>query len=361
MTNSMTTQPEARAVIVGVDTHKHVHVAVVIDTRGIRLGGQSFVADAGGYRALLTWADTHGRIEAFGIEGTGSDGAGLARAVRHAGHRVAEVNRSDRRLRRAAGKSDTIDAEAAARSVLAGQSTAIPKTADGAVEMMRLLKIARDTAVKARTTAMITLKQIVVNMSPALRETLQDLTDQALLTRCAGLRSGPLDTPPASAKHTLRALARRWIALADEITTHDRHLARLTTETSPTLRAGFGVGAGTAAEMLILFGDNPDRIRSEAAFAKLCGACPIPASSGRTTGRHRLSRGGHRQANAALYRCVIVRMRFHHPTVAYVARRTADGRTKREIIRCLKRFLAREIYQRVMTDFRARQTLTQAA
>ena len=179
MTNSMTTQPEARAVIVGVDTHKHVHVAVVIDTRGIRLGGQSFVADAGGYRALLTWADTHGRIEAFGIEGTGSDGAGRARAVRHAGHRVAEVNRSDRRLRRAAGKSDTIDAEAAARSVLAGQSTAIPKTADGAVEMIRLLKIARDTAVKARTTAMITLKQIVVNMSPALRETLQDLTDQA--------------------------------------------------------------------------------------------------------------------------------------------------------------------------------------
>ena len=120
MTNSMTTQPEARAVIVGVDTRKHVHVAVVIDTRGIRLGGQSFVADAGGYRALLTWADTHGRIEAFGIEGTGSYGAGLARAVRHAGHRVAEVNRSDRRLRRAAGKSDTIDAEAAARSVLAG-------------------------------------------------------------------------------------------------------------------------------------------------------------------------------------------------------------------------------------------------
>ena len=247
----------------------------------------------------------------------------MARAVRHAGHRVAEVNRSDRRLRRAAGKSDTIDAEAAARSVLAGQSTAIPKTADGAVEMMRLLKIARDTAVKARTTAMITLKQIVVNMSPALRETLQDLTDQALLTRCAGLRSGPLDTPTASAKHTLRALARRWIALADEITTHDRHLARLTTATSPTLRAGFGVGAGTAAEMLILFGDNPDRIHSEAAFAKLCGACPIPASSGRTTGRHRLSRGGPRQANAALYRCVIVRMRFHHPTVAYVARPTA--------------------------------------
>ena len=319
------------------------------------------MADSGGYRALITWADTHGRIEAFGIEGTGSYGAGLAHAIRRAGHRVVEVNRGDRRTRRAAGKSDTVDAEVAARSVLAGQSTAIPKTADGAVEMMRQLKIARDTAVKARTTAMITLKQIVVNAPPVLREALQDLTDRGLLTRCAGLRPGPLDTPAASAKHTLRALARRWLALAEEIRTHDRHLARLTTETSPTLRDGFGVGAHTAAEMLILFGDNPDRIRSEAAFAKLCGACPIPASSGMTTGRHRLYRGGHRQANAALYRAVIVRMRFHQPTVDYVARRTAGGRTRREIIRCLKRFLAREIYQRVMTDFRARQHVTKAA
>ena len=278
MPNSMTTQPDGQTVIVGVDTHKHVHVAVAIDTCGIRLGDQAFVADSGGYRALITWAGTHGRIEAFGIEGTGSDGAGLAGAVRRAGHRVAEVNRGDRSLRRAAGKSDTLDAEAAARAVLAGQSPATPKTADGAVEMMRQLKIARDTAVKARTTAMITLKPIVVNAPPGLREALQDLPDHGLLTRCAGLRPGPLDPPTASAKHTLRALARRWIALAEEIATHDRHLARLTTEMSPTLREGFGVGAHTAAEMLILFADNPDRIRSEAAFAKLCGACPIPAS-----------------------------------------------------------------------------------
>ena len=329
-------------------------------SRGIRLGDQSFVADSGGYQALIAWADTLGRIEAFGIEGTGSYGAGLARAVRRAGHRVVEVNRSDRRLRRTAGKSDTIDAEAAARSVLAGQSTATPKTADGAVEMMRQLKIARDTAVKARTTAMVTLKQIVVNAPSDVREALQGLTDHGLLTRCAGLRPGPLVSPTAAAKHTLRSLARRWFALAEEGATHDRHLARLTTETSPTLRAGFGVGAHTAAEMLIIFGDHPDRIRSEAAFAKLCGACPIPASTGMTTGRHRLNRGGHRHANAALHRAVVVRMRFHQPTVDYVARRTGDGRTKREIIRCLKRFLAREIYQRVMTDFRVRQLVTKA-
>ena len=177
MTTRMPTPPDARKVIVGVDTHKHVHVAVAIDSWGIRLRDEAFVADSGGYQALITWAETHGRIEAFGIEGTGSYGAGLARAVRRAGHRVVEVNRGDRRTRRAAGKSDTIDAEVAARSVLAGQSTAIPKTADGAVEMMRQLKITRDTAVKARTTAMNTLKQIVVHAPPVLREALHALTD----------------------------------------------------------------------------------------------------------------------------------------------------------------------------------------
>ena len=196
MTNRMPTPPDARTVIVGVDTHKHVHVAVAIDSWGIRLRDHAFVADSGGYQALITWAETHGRIDAFGIEGTGSYGAGLARAVRRAGHRVVEVNRGDRRTRRAAGKSDTIDAEVAARSVLAGQSTAIPKTADGAVEMMRQLKITRDTAVKARTTAMHTLKQIVVNAPPHLREALHALTDHGLLTRCAGLRPGPSTRPP---------------------------------------------------------------------------------------------------------------------------------------------------------------------
>ena len=159
MTNHRTIQPDARKVIVGVDTHKHVHVAVAIDTRGVRLDDRSCAAGSDGYQQLITWAERHGRIAAFGIEGTGSYGAGLARAVRRAGHQVLEVNRGDRRTRRIAGKSDPVDAETAARSVLAGQSTAIPKTADGAVEMMRHLKVARRTAVKARTSAMITLKR----------------------------------------------------------------------------------------------------------------------------------------------------------------------------------------------------------
>ena len=351
MTHSVSNLHEAQTVMVGVDTHKHMHVAGAIDSRGIRLGAHSFGADSEGYRALLTWAEAYGGIEAVGIEGTGGYGVGLSRTVHRAGHRVVEVNRVDRRLRRAAGKSDTIDAEAAARAVLAGQATATPKTADGAVEMRRQLKVARDSAVK----------QILVNAPPVLREPLQALTDRALVTRCAGLRPGPLDTPVASGKHTLRSLARRWLTLADDSTTHDLHLARLTAETSPTLREGFAVGAHTAAAMFIIFRDNPERIRSEAAFAKLCGACPVPASSGMTTGRHRLYRGGHRHANAALHRAVVVRMRYHQPTIDYVIRRRADGRTKRDIIRCLTRFLAREIYQRVMRDFRTRQQLSEAS
>ena len=200
---------------------------------------------------------------------------------------------------------------------------------------------------------MITLKPITVTAPPALQATLRPLADQALLKRCRGRRCGTIDTPTASAKHTLRALARRCFALFVEIVDHDRHLGRLTSQTSPTLCEGVGISADTAAERLIIFGDNPDRIYSEAAFAKLCGTFPIQAPSGMTTGR--LSRGGHRQATAALHRVVIVRMQFHIPTLRYVEWRTAEGRPKQEIIRCLKRFLAREIFQRVMADHRARQ------
>jgi transposase len=165
----------------------------------------------------------------------------------------------------------------------------------------------------------------------------------ALVRHLAALRPGPLTTTTASAKASLRAIARRWLDLDAEIRVHDVHLGRLTERCAPEMVAAHGVGSGTAAEMLILVGDNPERIRSEAALAKLCGACPIPASSGKTN-RHRLNRGGHRQANAALHRVVVVRMRTHQPTVDYARRRAAEGKSKREIIRCLKRFVAREIF-----------------
>ena len=192
---------------------------------------------------------------------------------------------------------------------------------------------------------MLALKAIVIGVPAALREHLEAITGKmALVRHLAALRPGPLTTTTASAKASLRAIARRWLDLDAEIRSHDVHLGRLTGRCAPEMVAAHGVGAGTAAEMLILVGDNPERIRSEAALAKLCGACPIPASSGKTS-RHRLNRGGHRQANAALHRVVVVRMRTHQPTLDYVRRRTAEGKSKREIIRCLKRFVAREIFR----------------
>ena len=352
--HSITSAQADGKIVVGVDTHKHVHVAVALDLFGGRRGELTISADSSGYAALAAWAEQIGKA-VFGIEGTGSYGAGLASFLRRQGYRIVEVNRGDRRGRRANGKSDTLDAEAAARAVLSGQASAVPKTADGVCEMIRQVKIARDTAVKSRTQALISLKCVVVNAPAELREQISALTDKALIDRCAAFRPGLIDSTTASAKHVLRALARRWLDLASEVAVHDGVLERLTQATAPSLREGFGIGPDTAAEMLIVFGDNPERIRSESAFAKLCGVAPIPASTGMTN-RHRLSRGGHRQANAALYRVVIVRMRFHQPTIDYVARRTREGRSKRDIIRCLKRYLAREIYRRVMTDQAALKT-----
>jgi len=346
-------------VIIGVDTHKHIHVAVAIDALGVRLAALSVSADRAGYAELVAWARSLGTVEAFGIEGTGSYGVGLASHVRRHAIRVVEVSHCDRRKRRNNGKSDTLDAETAARSVLAGIATAVPKTADGSAEMVRQIKVARDTAVKAKSAAIITLKTLIVNAPSDLREVLEPLTDRKLIDRCARLLPGAIVDTIASTKHALRAIASRWLTLSTEIDTHDEALDIITQAAAPTLREAFGIGPDSAAEMMIVAGDNPTRIRSDAAFAKLCGACPIPASSG-VTHRHRLFRGGHRQANAALYRIVTVRMRWHQPTLDYVARRTAQGLSKKDIIRCLKRFVAREIYHALIGDHRARALVVAA-
>ena len=347
-------------VIVGVDTHKHVHVAVAIDGVGAKLATCTVSADRAGSAVLVDWARGLGTVEAFGIEGTGSYGVGLASFVRRHAVRVVEVSHCDRRKRRNNGKSDTIDAEAAARSVLAGVSTAVPKSADGSAEMARQIKVARDTAVKARSAAIITLTTLIVNAPSALREDLDPLTDRKLIDRCHRLKPGEVVDTRASTKHALRAIAARWIALTDEIDAHDVVLDAITLAAAPTLRQAFGIGPDSAAEMMIVAGDNPTRIRSERAFAKLCGVCPIPASSG-VTNRHRLFRGGHRQANAARYRIVIVRMRWHQPTIDYVARRTLQGLSKKDILRCLKRFVAREAYNGLIKDHRSRTVVEDAA
>jgi transposase len=331
-------------VIIGVDTHKHTHAAVALTALGARLGTITIPVNRKGYQELETWARSFGPVRAYGVEGSGSYGAGLSRFLQASGHTVIEVNRPNRQLRYQQGKSDPLDAEGAARAVLSGQADARAKPGTRTVEMIRHLKVARDTAVKSRTQAMITLKALIVSAPAALREQLEGIAGKmALIRHLAALRPGALTSPTASAKAALRALAQRWLTLDAEIKAHDAHLDALTAACTPTLRTAYGISTGTAAEMLILVGDQPDRIRSEAAFAKLCGACPIPASSGKTI-RHRLNRGGNRQANAALYRVVIVRMRSHPPTLAYVRRRTREGKTKLEIIRCLKRFVAREIF-----------------
>ena len=328
---------EAVDVIVGVDTHKDQHVAVVINGLGVRLDELFIDATNQGYAELLAWARTLGRLHTFGVEGCGSYGIGLARFLRRHGQALVEVSRPPRAgERRLSGKSDTIDAEHAARAVLAGTATVTPKLADGQVEAIRLVKIARDTAVKAHTTAIITLKAVLVTAVHELRDELEPLSDFKLITACAALDSaGDLTDPDIAMRHTLAALAHRWLDLHDEIKIHSAHLKALTHAAAPQMLDAFGVGADITAQMLITAGDNAGRVRNEAAFAKLCGVCPIPTGSGKTSGRHRLNRGGNRQANAALYRAVIVRMRWHEPTIAYVAKRTADGLTKKDIIRCL--------------------------
>jgi transposase len=331
-------------VIIGVDTHKEVHAAAAISGAGAHLATTTVPASKEGYGTLEAWAKSIGPVQAFGIEGTGSYGAGLSRFLQERGHTVIEVNRPNRQMRYQRGKSDAVDAESAARAVLAGQAVGQPKSGTGPVEMIRHLKIARNTAVKARTQAMQTLRAIIVCSPDPLREQLDQVSGKmTLLRQLAALRPGPLNSTLASAKISLRAIAQRWLLLDAEIKRHDAHLETLTAARAPDLLEAHGMATGTAAEMLLLVGDNPERIHSEAAFAKLCGVCPLPASSGKTI-RHRLNRGGNRRANAALYRVVIVRMRGHQPTVDYVRRRTAEGKSKSEIIRCLKRYVAREIF-----------------
>jgi transposase len=296
-----------------------------------------------GYGDLEQWSRSLGEVSAFGVEGTGSYGAGLARFLTGRGYAVVEVNRPDRSTRFRKGKSDPTDAEMAARAVLSGVADATPKSGEGAVEMIRMLKSAKDSAVKARTQASNQMKALVVTAPAELRETLDGLPAATLATRSAGFRPGRLNDPTTAAKYTLRSLACRYRQLSNEIQDLQAELERLIQKAAPALVDIFGIGPDTAAALLIAAGSNPQRLRSEAAFASLCGVNPIPASSGKTN-RHRLNRGGDRQANSALYRVVLVRLGHDPRTREYMRRRTKEGLSKTEIIRCLKRYVAREVF-----------------
>ncbi len=318
-------------VVVGVDTHQDKHVAVAIDRRGVRLGEFHTQATIRGYENLERWSLEMGEIQAFGIEGTGSYGAGVARFLGSHGFTVVEVNRPARTTRYRKGKSDPTDAESAARSVLAGVADATPKSGEGEAEMIRMLKSAKDSAVKARTQALNQMKALIVTSPAQLRESLSGSTTAGLVSVCRGFRPGRLDSPTAAAKHSFRFLARRYHRLGMEIKDLEAEIKRLTNRVAPDLVGSFGIGPDTAATLLVAAGSNPQRLRTEAAFASLCGVNPLPASSGRTN-RHRLNRGGYRQANAALHRVVIVRLRHDQRTRAYMRRRTSQGMTKEHTV-----------------------------
>jgi transposase len=332
-------------VVLGVDTHLDIHVAVALDQLGRRLGELAVPTTAKGYEALISWAEEFGSVRCAGVEGTSSYGAGLARYLREAGVAVMEVERPKRRHLPRNGKSDSKDAESAARAVLAGETAGEPKSADGRVEMIRALRAARRSAVKARAQAANQLQGLRVTAPEDLRDRLRGLSTKELVALAARFRLGDdPDNVQTATKFALRSIARRYRTLSEEIVELDAQLDRLVAEVAPELVSLPAIGTNHAATLLIVAGDNPERLRSEASFASLCGVSPIEASSGKVV-RHRLNRGGDRDANRALHMICVVRMGRDRRTREYMVRRTAEGKSKLEIMRCLKRYIAREVYR----------------
>jgi transposase len=278
-----------------------------------------------------------------GVEGTGSYGAGLARHVTAAGVRVVEVDRSDRQDRRRQGKSDPLDAVSAAGAAQSGRARGTPKGRDGTVEAVRALMVAKRSATGERTQTINQARALVLTGPDDLRARFARHTAAALVAGTTSLRPRPGDVVGHAVRVALRELGRRAEFLDSQLDRLDELIVPLVTAHAPRLLALRGIGPNTAALLLIAAGDHPERLRSEAAWAHLCATAPIPASSGKVT-RHRLNPGGDRQANHALWQIVITRMSSHQPTRAYAARRGKEGLSKKEIIRCLKRYAAREVY-----------------
>jgi transposase len=347
---AMTIVETTRPITGGVDTHLDVHVAAVVDASGGVLGVESFATTAAGYVALHAWLVGFGALRRVGVEGTGAYGAGLARFLRHHELEVIEVDRPNRQLRRRSGKSDTVDAIEAARAALSGRASGIAKTADGNVEAIRVLLVAKRSARETRIRCLNQIRHVGYTAPDELRERLHGVPRARLAVTAAALRPNPgTDVVLHATKLALVTLGRRVVDLEATTKRLDTQLGVLVRATAPELLAVEGVGIDTAAILLVAAGDNPERLRSEAAFAHLCGVAPLQASSGKTV-RHRLNRGGNRQANHALWRIVFTRMSSDARTRAYVERRLAQGRSKPEIIRILKRYVAREIYKQLRVD-----------
>ena len=339
----METMVEKRAVTGGVDTHLEVNVAAALNPIGGVLGVESFPTTAAGCRSLLVWLASFGTVERVGVEGTGSYGAGLARHLQAAGVTVIEVDRANRAARRRQGKSDPLDAVSAARAAQSGTATGASKGRDGQVEAIRTLMVTKRSARRDRTATINQMRALILTAPDDLRARFAHHSTLRLVTEAAALRPRPGEVVEYATRVALRELGRRAVYLAEEIDRVDLLLIPLVAERAPDLLAVGGIGPDTAAILLIAAGDHPGRLRSEAAWAHLCGVAPIPASSGKIT-RRRLNPAGDRQANHALWRIVLSRMSSEPRTRAYVQRRVLEGKTKMEIIRCLKRYVAREVY-----------------
>ena len=333
-----------RVVTGGVDTHKDFHVAAALDRLGTVLGTAQFPATRSGYLALMAWLESFGLVDRVGVEGTGSWGKGLTQVLVDARIEVVEVLRPNRQTRRRYGKSDVTDAIAAGRAVLNGEASGESRGPTGPVESIRVLKVARNSAMKQRTAVANQIHAVITTAPDKVRSRLVNQSLHQVVNQITRYRPKDPACPIEGTKHVLKILGQRWRNLTTEIGTIDQHLDTLVELVAPpALLDMFGVGTQSAAQLLITAGSNPQRITNEKGFAALCGVSPVDASSGQQI-RHRLNRGGDRQANAALYRIVIVRLRYHQPTRDYMAKRTTQGLTKKEVIRCLKRYLARQIW-----------------
>jgi transposase len=332
-------------VVGGVDTHKDLHVAAVVDQHDQILGSRSFPTIRHGYKQMLAWMRAFGQLRRVGVEATGTYGAGLLRYLQKAGVAVLEVTTPDKGDRRKRGKNDDLDAQNAAHAAFAGRRTVTPKSRDGMIEALRVLKACRKTAVAARRVALQMIHNTVVCAPDELRDQLRQLTRMELIRTLAAWRPDMTDYRNVGSAYriTLRSLARRYLELHDEVADLDAMIAAIVDELAPALVARNSIGHESAAQLLLTAGDNSERLRSEASFAALCGVSPVPASSGRTT-RHRLNRGGDRAANSALHIIAIGRLRTDPRTKAYIEKRMAEGHSKLEAIRCLKRYIAREVY-----------------
>ena len=334
-----------RNVVGGVDTHADTHVAAAVDSNGGLLGVEAFPADAAGYEGLLGWLAGFGAVAQVGVEGTGSWGVGLSRFLTETGIEVVEVDRPNRQVRRKVGKSDATDAVAAARAVLSGAAAVTPKSRNGPVEQMRVLLVARRSARAQRIQSLNQLRHLVFTAPEPIRVRFKDRYKTGLVTEAANMRPRMGSDPVVFTTNVvIRNLARRIQSLNAEMKQIDRSLVALLGDTAPSLLALYGLGPDTAATLLVAAGDNPERLHNEGSWAHLCGVTPIPASSGKVT-RWRLNRGGDRQANAALYRIVLTRMSSHQQTRTYVTRRRAEGMSTAEIMRCLKRYVARQTFK----------------